>query len=303
MRADAVEIPGTIAVEAQKLKPAILRKALLPQPGIKNSTASTDFMTMVSAIVLHMVYSQNISTRLATAHTNAAIRSNDFLAQVSIPGLMIGHLTAFVAYMLSPITIGTKHLKVWRKIILSQPLIKTPPIAGNTAMLSAITIHVVYRKKCGVRFTTNNAEATIYGKYFITKFIHIPFSSRPTNTVFLTPLILSHTTLLTKAALLLSRSKTLDTKSLLSSQSIRRGTLLTLAEPAIGLQSILSALLLTKVGSHIPLLTPGAILLGAILGYNIHTEETNPFFRHAPGCYQHRRGTPNFTPSIPSIGC
>jgi len=38
-------------------------------------------------------------------------------------------------------------------------------------------------------------------------------------------------------------------------------------------------------------------------GYNVHTEETNPFFRHAPGCYQHRRGTTNFTSSIPSIGC
>jgi hypothetical protein len=107
MGTDFVEIPGTIAVKTQQLKPAILREPILAQPAIEVGT-TTNLATVLCAIVLHMVNSQNLWSVLTTACTPVPISGLHFLTKLSIPALDVGFLTILLTHMLEPIAIGAK---------------------------------------------------------------------------------------------------------------------------------------------------------------------------------------------------
>jgi len=284
MRTDTVVLLRNVAVKAQQSKPAILRETLLAQPGVEVSTSTSDFTAMLYPIIMHMIYGQNFWSILTAARAHALIGVDDFLTKFGIPVLMVSFLTTLKAYILTPITIRTKQLKaLLRKVILSQPLIETSPIASILTMLRAIIFYMVYRKKCRVRLATHDTSTAIYGKHFITKLIHITLRRSSTNAVFPTQQILLRPTLLTKATLMRGENKALQAKTLISSTNICRNTHSALARLAVKLQTVLRTLLLPKAGSRKPLLAPGAKLLSrnvrnVVLRYNIIHETPSRFF-------------------------
>jgi len=170
MRTDPIVIPGSIAVEAEQRKPAILRKTLLAQPCIEGSTFA-NLSTVLCSIVLHMVDGQSLGSCLTTTDAYAAICCYGFLPEGSIPLPDVGLLKRLRTYILQPIAICAKQLKSLREAIPTKPSVETMTIASDSTMLSTIIVDMVNRKKFCTSFAAYHTSSSIGSKNFITNLI------------------------------------------------------------------------------------------------------------------------------------
>jgi hypothetical protein len=167
-----------------------------------------------------------------------------------------------MADIFEPIVIRAKQLKAFLgEAVLTKPLVKAVTTTSNTAMLSAIIVHVVYREKCWMRFAAHCTYTTIGSKNLVTKLIYKPFMSSAKSIGITIPITLEIFTALLTKTLIRSRSKTFGTKTLFFSTSISRSTHIALARLAVELQTILSTALFPKTISSKPLLASGTKLL------------------------------------------
>src|SRR5258708_2575001 len=178
MGTSAMEKLSAVTRHTQDLE-SFFRKPIVAQPAIEVTATMTNFSTVFSSIAINMVYSQNIRVGLATAGALITIGYQDFLAEISIPSLVIVFLTRLKAKILKPIAVSADKLKaIFRKIILAEPVIETVATANLAAMISTVIINVINREKGWMRLATINTNATIGRENFITKLVPRSLTNR-----------------------------------------------------------------------------------------------------------------------------
>ncbi len=157
-----MEIAGTIAIEAQQLKPAILWKAVFAQPAIELAATTSNF-SMLSSIVIRVIDRQNFGACLTTTYAFFTVSGQSFLAEISVPNLHTGFLSRLTIDILEPVAVGTEQLKaLFRKTLLTKPQVEPMTVTSNTAMLSAIVVNVVHRKENEVLGYTKHTVRTYF---------------------------------------------------------------------------------------------------------------------------------------------
>jgi hypothetical protein len=297
MRTDAVVVPGTVAIEAEGLKP-LFWKPVLAQPRVE-STASANLATVLIAIVMNMVNGKNFGSVLTTARTLPTISCKRFLTKIGLPDHDVGFLTLHSANMLEPIAIIAQQLKsLLGKTVLAKPPIETMAFAIDSAMISAIIVDMVYHKESRMRFAADNTFAAIGSKDLITKLITPLLLISMTKIAEMTSGGRTSKALTTFASLSFLNRKLAVTLILMSTDLLlffrrfgEQSFTVFLNHPTRPLWMSPVVIMATRLAGNaksqsstflMPVLrgfrkiaaTAGAMFQRGILGYNIHTDET-----------------------------